>query len=212
MRNREAVAFALAPHAGKVLTQDIARDIIATLFPDRHLPIERFEPGHGGKCVIRGELLRPTTEMDCLHDAYQQETDGAMELHYDYDRMLEIQHDGGFAQFTARIAETGELAGVMRVFVGKNERTGHIFCRDNLFFIYPKHRGIELSTRLWRYAERCMFDLGVREVTFLSRHVNGADRMAKFLGYVPSAVQFSKVHVGDDYAAVTSRHTEGAKP
>lgn len=212
MSSRMNLAMVLARYADQPLTKDVGRTILEDLFPDRRLRVEDFEPGAGGKCLIRGEALRESPEWDALHAAYNAEYGEEAGLIYDYDRMLEIQHDGGLVQFVARAADTGELAGVMRLFVGKNERTGRAFARDNVFFIYPQHRGIDLSVPLWRYAERCMFDLGVREVSFLSRKATGADRMAKFLGYTPCAVQFKKSHEGDDYAALTNRHTKGEKP
>lgn len=209
MSNRMALAEALARHAGKELTKDVGRAILEDLFPDRHVPVELFPRQHVGRFILAGEMLRASVETDALNLAYDTEAGDGDPLAYDYERMLEIQRAGGFVQFVARVAESGELAGVMRLFVGKNERTGKPFCKDNLFFIYQQHRGIELSVALWRYAERCMFGHGVRTVSFLSRKANGADRMAKFLGYTPSAIQFTKSHEGDDYAALSNRHTKG---
>lgn len=203
----EALVLALAAHSGEQLTVGVARSIVAALFP--RLPIDpaQFPAAQVGRYLLQCEAFEETAELHAVHQAYHAETDTTGEpLAYDYPRMRAIYLQGGLAMFTARVAETGELVGVMRVFVSRNER-GVLTARDNMFFIYPAHRGLPLAVRLWRYAERCMFDHGVRKVTFSSMTATGAEKMARFLGYQPTAIQFSKTHQGDDYAALATRHT-----
>lgn len=202
---RKALCLALGKYAGQVLTREVALDLLTELFPDKSINPSQFAPETVGPFTLQCERFTRCDEFHALHAAYHAETDhtGAA-LDVDYDRLADMAHAGQLAQFTART--NGELVGLMRVFVGCCTNTKHLTVSDNLFFITPAHRSLLLATRLWRYAERSMFSIGAREVSFVG--LGRAARMARFLGYPAVGTKFSKTHQGNDYGALTTRHTE----
>lgn len=205
--NRQHVAYALARHAGKPLTQDAARAILDDLFPDHSIDPADFAPAEHAGYTLQLERFEDTAELRALQRDYAAETHPGEPYSLDAEVLAALARAGGLATFTAR--RGAELVGVMRVFLLRNERTGLIEARDNLFFIYPGHRG-RVAVALWRYAERCMFDHGVRSVVFTALTLTGAGRMAKFLGYQADGTRYRKTAVGTaSYDTLPTRHHRG---
>lgn len=204
---RKALCLALAKYSGQVLTREVALDLLADLFPDRSIDPAQFVPEQVGGYRLQCEAFRRSDEVHALNAAYHRETDRTGDaLDFDYDRLAEMAQAGQLVQFTGRLASSGELVGVMRLYVATSTRTQQLSVSDDLLYIDPAHRSLQLASRLWRYAERSMFALGAREATFTC--IGEAARLARFMGYGAVATQFSKTHQGDDYAARTTRHQE----
>lgn len=209
---RALLSVALARALGQVLTLELAQSIAqeADASADRSIPVTAF-----GSKIWRGYTLRAEqvagNEVDLapLHEAYHLETRAApLDLAFDYARLRDAERAGTVAMFTARTA-AGELVGVMRVRVGFTLETQHMTACDDMFFVRPAHRGW-LAIQLWKFAEEAMFGYGVREVTFDSLTINGAERMARFLGYQQVAIKFHKVaQEACNYSQVPTRHREG---
>ena len=208
----ESVMRLVAESIGQVMTREKASEIMAVLRGTNGYPIDhtQFPQEDAGAYTMACEPFARTDEMEALHAAYHAATDDTGEpLNYDYDLMYRLWCVGSMVQFVTREKATGRLVGVMRLYVGRCERTGTRYCKDSMFFIYEQHRGqMALAVGLWRYAERSMFAYGVRKVSFTSLLKPGAEKMAKFLGYQPKGTLFVKTHAGDDYQALTTRHDE----
>jgi hypothetical protein len=210
---RALLSVALARAVGQVLTVELAQSIVreACAEEDRSIPVDAFGAKTWRGYTLRAEKVAGNeTELAPLHLAYHHETRPApIDLDFDYARLREAERAGTVAMFTARVAETGELVGVMRVRVGFTLETQHMTACDDMFFVKPEHRGW-LAVQLWKFAEEAMFGYGVREVTFDSLTINGAERMARFLGYQQVAIKFHKVaQEACNYSQVPTRHREG---
>jgi hypothetical protein len=209
---RALLSVALARAVGQVLTFELAKSIVqeAGAEDDRSIPVQAFGSKQWRGYTLRAERVAGN-EIDLapLHEAYHRETRvGPFDLAFDYARLRDAERAGTVAMFTARTAD-GELVGVMRVRVGFTLETQHMTACDDMFFVKPEHRGW-LAIHLWKFAEEAMFGYGVREVTFDSLTINGAERMARFLGYQQVAIKFHKVaQEASNYSQVSTRHREG---
>jgi GNAT superfamily N-acetyltransferase len=205
---REVVALALAKHRGQTLTADVARAILRDLDADRSINPHRFGTQAHGPYILQCERLR-----DALHELQDQRLAYLAERHPDrahavnWLRLLDLSCSGAQAIFTARDAD-GTMVASMWLFIGQSLNTGALAATDDLFYIDPAHRGGMLAARLWRFAERAMFDYGVQEAAFLSRMDNGADRLAKFMGYTPDAIRVTKACYSGMVADLPTRHKE----
>lgn len=205
---RDSLVLALASCAGQLLTVDVARQIMRAALSeeDRSIPVDKFGDKSWRGYRLRAEHVAGNeAELAPLHAAYHAESrTGPFELNFNTARLLEAERAGTVAMFTARTA-AGELVGVMRVRLGFTLESQHMTACDDLFYIAPAHRGW-LAVELWRFAERSCFAHGVREVLFDSLTINGAESMARFLGYRQVAIKFHKVAASGDYNALPTRH------
>lgn len=209
------LALALARCAGKAVTKELASQILAEVFPhgDHSIPVESFLPSAWQGYSLQAERISGNeAELRPLHDAYHRDT-RVLETDPDYDfaRLREAEREGKVAMFTARTG-TGELVGIMRIRVWRALEDRRLQACDDMFYVAPAHRGGMLAVRLWQFAERTMFDFGVREVTFDSLSINGAEKMARFLGYSQVAIKFHKVaQEACNYSQVPGRHRQGVE-
>lgn len=208
---RQKLAIALSRFADQLLTVDAARQIMGEVLSDedRSIPVDKFgEKSWRGYRLRAEHVVGNEADLAPLHVAYHAETRSTFDLNFDYARLREAERAGTVAMFTAR-TESDELVGVMRVRLGFTLESQHLTACDDLFYIDPAHRGW-LAIELWRFAERACFENGVREVTFDSLSVNGAERIAKFLGYTQVAIKFHKVaQDSSDYSTLPTRHAQG---
>ncbi len=206
------LAIALSRCAGLVLTRELATQVLGEVYPveSRAFPIERMGVGGWGSYTFAAERVAAIEpELRPLHAQYHLDTRGGLADNPDYDfaRLREAERDGAVVMFTSRFK--GELVGIMRVRVGRNLESQRLVACDDMFFIKAEHRGSMMAVRLWQFMERAMFEAGVREVTFDSLTINGAESMARFLGYQQVAIKFHKVaQDGCDYSTVPTRHTK----
>lgn len=208
---RQQLALILSRYANQPLTLDVARQILRDACPDENkaFPVQNWAPERWHGYELRAEHVAGNeADLAPIHAAYHEEVHSAeFDLNFDYARLREAERAGTLAMFTARF--NGRLVGIMRVRLGFTLQSPHMTACDEMFYIEPAHRSW-LAIRLWRYMERACFEHGVREVTFDSLTVNGAEKMARFLGYTQVAIKFHKVaHEGSDYSQLPTRHRKG---
>jgi GNAT superfamily N-acetyltransferase len=136
---------------------------------------------------IRGEL-------EALHEAHWLETEKhrhGLALRPDYPALDFDERVGRLVQFTARC--DGALVGHLRMYLGCSRHTSTRFAQEDTLYVIPECRGGMLGLALMRYAERCLLQMGVREIRADSKLVNHADVLMRRLGYTPVATQFVKV-------------------
>lgn len=206
---REKLAVALARHIGKTLTLEIAREVgreVASLH-DVSIDPWQFAAERVGMYVFQCERL-----MDGAQDLRQQrssylfETSDGAPVRTDWARLIRLSREGQQVIFTARDT-AGSLLGSVWLLLDENWDTRMKCVSDDMLYVDPSHRGGLLGLNLVKYAEHCIFALGVREATFHFRLENGADRMARFLGYRAISTRVKKSHNGDSFADVPTRHT-----
>lgn len=209
---RELLAVALARHIGKVLTPELAKEIAreAASTPDLSVDPWQFAPEHHDGFTFQCErLLDGGLDLRQQRAAYLYETGDGGPVRTDWARLLRLNYEGHQVIFTARAHISNAIVGSVWLWVGTSIDTGEREVTDDLLYVVPQHRNRLLGLRLVQYAERCIFALGVRRADFHFRLSNGADRMARFLGYTPVSTRVTKTHTGDELAGVPSRHKEG---
>lgn len=194
---RAKVAVTLASHIGQVLTlelaQAMAREICST--PDKSLNPHDFPSAEYKGYVLAMERFSDVLpELHILHERHYAEVDtSGIPMDPDYAAVKASEHDGHLMQFTARVKDTGELVGNMRVYLGMSRHTQTMFAQEDTFYVVPEHRGGFMAVRLWKFSEACVIKAGAREIHFDSKTINHADSMARYLKYQPVAIKFSKV-------------------
>lgn len=195
---RKVLSLVLAKHIGETMTPELAIAMAKELLGVVENPIDvtQFEPMLHGKYRVACERLEEIMpELQALQNRHYDETEREKEGHdfaANYERLVDMERAGQLMQFTARVTETGELIGSMMVYLIVSISNGSTYSQEGEFYIAPEHRGGMLAVRLWQFAERAVHTAGAVESVCESRLENGADRMARFMGYEPQAIKFSK--------------------
>lgn len=208
---REMLSVALARQVGRVLTPDLAIAIAREADSDPDFTVDplQFEPRAWGDFTFQCETLAAAgPPLRQQRVSYLYETQSESPPRPDWARLLVMQRRGHHVIFTARHGDARRLVASIWLFLDWNIDTAARTVTDDLFYVEPAHRGGMLAARLWQYAEASLFAFGVREAVFHSRIDNGAQRLARFLGYRPISVRVTKTHTGDDFAVVPTRHKE----
>lgn len=202
------LSLVLAKHVGEQLTVELATAIAREASPASPLSPLLWARGEFGDYTFQCERLNSAREeLEGQRARYLAETrPGQRNDLTDWDRLTELQRLGLHVIYTARYRQTGAIVGSLWLFVGRDLDSGVYSVTDDLLYVDPNHRSGLLGLRLVQYGERCIFALGVRSATFHFRLENGADRMARYLGYVPVSTRVTKTHAGDSFADVPTRH------
>lgn len=204
---RDVLSVALAKSMGRVLTLEVARQIVDDAMAQK---VDcSFSPAFWKAQEYRGysmqcQRLRDEPDLMRHRQAYRAEVFPGEPWQPDMGRLLALQRSGASVIFVAY--KDGNLVASLWLYPSTSVDTGRYTVSDDLFYIEPEHRGGFLAVRLWQYAEKAMFKMGAREATFHSRMDNGAERLAQFMGYRPTATRVHKFHPGDNYADLPSRH------
>jgi hypothetical protein len=194
---REALAIVMAKRIGQVITPDLAIDMVLELFPDRSIPTDTFQAFEYGaysiQCECLAHILDDLEPLHALHFAETERYRAGVHLSPNLEYLIDQERAGQLLQFTARVMETGALVGNMRVFLYRDLHAGVFTAKEDTFFVVPAHRGGFLAVRLWQFVERSVVSIGVREIRFSSKLINGADRMAVYLNYQPVGLEFVKI-------------------
>lgn len=183
---RYSLALAMSRHAGKPLTQDLARQILDEACPveGAHIPLDQFEPRHWRGYTIRPERIAgQEAALLALEAAFREEVGFTGNLHAGAHaaRLREDEAAGVLLLLVARTA-AGEIAGAMRIRVWVHVASQSIRACDEMLYVLPAHRGW-LGVHLARYAEACAFQLGAREITLTCQDATDSGRLARFAGY-----------------------------
>ncbi len=194
---RQQLIHALAARLGATINKETALDLVTAIFPDLSWKPERFGVSEFEGYSIQCEPLAAVLpELHALHDAHYAETEkyrAGIPMDPDYEGMKDAEHAGRLIQFTARLKETGELVGNMRVKIYPSSHTQTLVCKEDTLYLLPAHRGGFLAVRLWQFVEAAVVNVvGVREVRFTSKTANKADKMALYMKYEPVGTEFVK--------------------
>ena len=192
---RKQFCTQLAVYAGQTLTQDVAVALVRALFPDNTLKNRIFRTqqykNYTFQCEIFREIIQELHPLESQRLAQTGMGADGYELDIDIDDLIEREYAGGLLQCTSRLAD-GTLVGHMRAYITRSKDTDSMIGTDSAFYVTPAHRGGFMAVRLWQFTEQCGVDIGVREIYCSSKLENGADRMAKYLGYEPEYLLHSK--------------------
>ena len=194
---RQQLIHALAARLGSTIDKETALSLVAELFPDLTWRPTCFGVGEYRGYSLHCELLADVLpELHALHDAHYAETEkyrAGIPMDPDYKGMKEAERAGRLIQFTARVKETGELVGNMRVKIYPSSHTQTLVCKEDTLYLVPAHRGGFLAIRLWQFVENAVVNVvGAREVRFTSKTANKADKLAQYMKYEPVGIEFVK--------------------
>lgn len=210
---RFRLALAMSRHAGKPLTQDVARRILEDVCSGDDSPIDlaQFAPAEWGGYTIRAErFYTQEPSLLALEAAFRQEV-GFAGPFYASAQAARLREDEAAGLLLVLVARTaaGDIAGVMRVRIGGHVPSQTLRASDELLYVLPSHRGW-LAYHLARYAERCAFQLGARDFTLTCQASTGSGRLARYAGYQPVATIYKKVaQDACDISQVPTRHRQG---
>lgn len=211
---RSLLAVALAKHAGAVLTQEVARAIMADalLEGERSINPRQFGQKKLGEYTLQAERIRGNeADLEPIHIGYHQEvrlTDDASD--FGLAVLRERERTGQLVMFTARTYE-GRLIAVARVGIHLDFATQKLIGTDDMLYVLPEFRVGGLAMALCRFSEEKLFHFGIRELTFTTLTIRGADRLATALGYTKTAEVFTKsAQEASDYQERRSR-SKGAR-
>lgn len=152
---------------------------------------------HGGFMLQAERFVDVLDEIHPLHEAHWLETEKhrhGIEFKPDYEAVLASERAGQLVQFTARDADY-KLVGNLRMYLGHSRHTSTTFAEEDTLYLAPEARNgsVMLAIKMMRYAERCLLEIGVREIRADSKLVNNADALMRRLGYEAVALKFVKV-------------------
>lgn len=112
----------------------------------------------------------------------------------DYDRLIALEKEAQFVQFTVRYGL--ELVGYLQYYVFRDLHTSDMYtAREDAFFLTKQHRGHGMAPKILSYAESCLYQLGCRYVGMSSKAPIGGPDIGPFLekrGYRPVALFYMK--------------------
>jgi hypothetical protein len=197
---------AVAPHLGQVLTAEVAAEIEASAraasapIDVSHNPAKFGSIEHGGFTYQAERFRDVVVELDDLHREHWSETEKhrhGLPLNPDYTFMAEKERAGELVQFTIR--KGAELAGHLRVYLGRSRHTGTMFASEDTLFLRAKYRpGAFMILRLLRHAQEGLHAIGVREFRANSKLVNNAGALMERMGYAPVAIEYVKIFKEND--------------
>jgi hypothetical protein len=190
---REQLCLALAKHAGKELTREVALQIVADLCPDRTLNPTQFGRQQCGSLTFQAELLRDIQgEMHALHQLHWLETEGhrhGLALDMDYEALLAEERAGACVQFTAR--QAGLLVGNFRLYLRVSRHTRTPFAKEDTWYLMPEARGGRNALRFLDFAGQALRSIGYREFRADNKHSSpAAGRLLLHRGFKPVATEY----------------------
>lgn len=210
---RLRLALALSRHAGKPLTQDLARQVLDEVCAggSSAIALEQFTPREWRGYVIKPERIAGQEAALAVSEAaFWSEISArpGWNAEFELQRLREDEEAGLVLLLVARDAG-GMLAVLIRVRVWFDAGEGALKARDEMVYVLPAHRGW-LGVELCRYAERCCFALGARDFTAYCHESTDSARVTRFLGYRKVATVYQKVaQDACDYSRMPSRHRKG---
>lgn len=200
MNLSEAISRAFRVHAGQVLTQEVMAKMAGFIVwatsqqEDRSHDPALFTPGEYQGVTFQVERLRDALEeLKPLHLAQWLETDAyrhGQGLNPDYPGMIESERAGRYLLCTAR--KDGVLVGNCAVYLFRSTHTQRLTASEDTLFVLKEHRAGRLGIELFKYCERILQGLEVREVRFSVKTCNRVWKAWQRQGYQITAYQMSK--------------------
>ncbi len=160
------------------------------------------DPKKFGEREYQGIVFRSERFADALDELHKmhEEHFAETEIHRlgfgmnpDYDYMLDMERQGKLIQFTARNAETGELAGNIRMYVQNSLHTKTKYANEDTLYIRPAYRKGFMAVRFMQFVEDALKSIGVKEVRTDSKTINKANKLVEYLGYTHVANKYVKI-------------------
>lgn len=199
-----ALRDALAPNLGKVLTPEVAVEIMQQFARNMVGGIQTYdvEPLHHGEYVYQLERLEYILdELHELHQAHWLETEmhrHGIPFKPDYERIIDQERNGRFMQFTARHNDV--LVGQTGMYISTSTHTKQTIAKEDSLFVQNGHR-IGVGRRLIIYARDSLFQLGVTEITVTAKLVNSTGKLLTRLGFQHTADEYTLVREQKDVFA-----------
>lgn len=192
----DALLALLGEHVGQELTTDLAERIVETAFPaSRPFDLSQFPVEQFDGLEVRIESVGAVfEELRGLHRAHWNETEEArhgLPFAPDYGRWVQLELSGRYLLATVR--RDGRMVGYCAVYLDKSTHTQEPVCTEQGLFLLPEARRGRNGIRLFRYMERIVIGLGVREITVMARDRNKVWKMWSRLGYRPVGLGMVKV-------------------
>jgi hypothetical protein len=191
------IRMALGAHLGQVLTPEIAAAIeLAAGFaaPAARTALPKFASATCGSLTFQVERFSGILpELHLLHVEHWEQTEEFrhhIPMNPDYVAMARDEDHGRMVQFTARAG--AELVGNLRVYVVLGRHTQTLHAVEDTMYLKPLHRTPRAALRFVEFAEKCLRQIGVREIRCTAKLSNNAARFFEGMGYRPVATELVK--------------------
>lgn len=181
---------------GQVLTPELIIGILqgAQFEPPRYIDLQQFEPEVSGSYTFHIERIADiVSEIHPLHEQHWQETEKhrhGLGLNYNYDVYALNDRRGKFLQFTIR--KGGELVGYSGMNLYPSTHTQTLVADEDSLFLRKDCRGGRTIFRFIAYIDKCLTQIGVKEVRLSAKILNATDKLLVKCGFTPVATQLVK--------------------
>jgi hypothetical protein len=158
---------------GSKLGQTVTPELCAWLeenafdrFDHSHDPAKFGSKQYGGLTFQVERIADIQADIEPLHQAHYFETElhrHGLALDMDYAVLNEHERAGRLIQFTARDGD-GKLVGNIRMYLYTSVHTQTLAAKEDVIFMLPQHRKGLTAIRFCQYADRCLEQIGVREI------------------------------------------------
>jgi hypothetical protein len=150
-----AVIAALHKHVGQLVTPQVARAVLADLYPERAIDPAQFPAQAYDGVLFQAESLRAILpELHEQHLAHWAETEryrAGSAMNPDYEHMRAAERDGRLLQCTVR--QDGALVGNLRAYLYRDLHTQQLGATEDTLFLSPPARRGFIAGHLIRYVE-----------------------------------------------------------
>jgi len=157
--------------------------------------------------IFQKELMANCLEeLKILHRLHWEETEGyrhGLPLNPDYTRYLNYERIQYYHLFTARSDADNMMVGNCGVYVQKSMHTqlpvadlraDEYIANEDTLFLMRMARGPGVARRFFEFVEKYLTQqMGVVEIRISVKLGNRVSKLWESMGYVPSAMQFTKV-------------------
>lgn len=196
---KQELISTLKSYIGLPLTPEMAAEIFMVAERMDQLvsfvELSKIEPEQCGEFVFKIERLEAIIdEMRPLHQEHWNETEAAHNgtpFNPDYATFFRYERAGRCVVFTVR--KDGRLMGNFSLYIDRSMHTQTLIASEDTLFLVPDARRGGVAKRFIGYAEKALYQLGVKEINVSVKNSNPAGRFFQIVGYKPVSTGLSKI-------------------
>ena len=159
------------------------------------MDISAFPVEQHGDLTFQAERLADIVEeMRVMHELHWRETEvyrHALQLNFDYERVIAYEKAGRYVLFTIR--KDGKLVGNFAAYLTRSTHTQSLMATEDTLYVVPELRGRGIAKLFHNYIEKIFVGLGAKEIIVTVKKVNSTGKLLEHWGFQHVAEQYVKV-------------------